>query len=62
MAQRRMFSKRIIESAKFLKMPISCQALYFHLGMNADDDGIVEAFKVMRMTGSTEDVVQYPTG
>lgn len=55
MAQRRMFSKRIIESGKFLKMPISSQALYFHLGMHADDDGIVEAFKVMRMTGFNED-------
>lgn len=55
MAQRRMFSKRITNSGKFLKMPISSQALYFHLGMEADDDGIVEAYQVMRMTGFTED-------
>ena len=55
MAQRRMFSKSIIESARFLRMPISSQALYFHLGIKADDDGVVEAYTVMRMTGSTED-------
>lgn len=55
MAQRRMFSKTIISSARFLKMPIDSQNLYFHLGMNADDDGIVEAFPVMRMVGSNED-------
>lgn len=36
-------------------MPISSQALYFHLGMRADDDGIVEAFTTIRMTGCTED-------
>ena len=36
-------------------MPISSQALYFHLGMKADDDGIVEAYPVVRMTGCSED-------
>ena len=55
MASRRMFSKRITTSAKFLRMPISCQALYFHLGLFADDDGVVEAFPVLKMTGCTED-------
>ena len=55
MAERRMFSMRIINSARFLRMPISTQALYFHLGLNADDDGIVEAFPVMQMVGCTED-------
>ena len=55
MAERRMFSKRIINSARFLKMPISTQALYFHLGLNADDDGVVEAYTVIRSVGCTED-------
>ena len=41
MAERRMFAKRIIESASFLKMPISSRELYFHLCLNADDDGVV---------------------
>ncbi|WP_413506294.1 conserved phage C-terminal domain-containing protein [Brochothrix thermosphacta] len=55
MAQRRMFSEKIIKSARFIKMPSSTQALYFHLGMNADDDGVVEGFMVMRLVGATED-------
>ena len=55
MAERRMFSKRIINSAKFLKMPVSTQCLYFHLGLHADDDGVVEAYTVMTQTGATED-------
>lgn len=55
MADRRMFSKRIIGSARFLRMPISSQALYFHLGLYADDDGVVEAFPIMRSVGCTED-------
>ena len=50
-----MFSKRIINSAKFLKMPVSTQCLYFHLGLQADDDGVVEAYTVMTQTGATED-------
>ena len=55
MAQRRMFSIKIIDSARFLKMPSSTRLLYYDLGMRADDDGVVEAFNVLRMTGSTED-------
>lgn len=55
MGQRRMFSLKIMNSAKFIKMPIDCQNLYFHLGLRADDDGIVEAFSVMRLIGSPED-------
>lgn len=55
MAERRMFSKRIINSARFLKMPISTQCLYFHLGLHADDDGIVEAYTVLNSVGTTED-------
>lgn len=55
MASRRMFSTRITESTRFLKMPPSTQNLYFHLGMQADDDGVVEAYPVMAMVGATED-------
>ena len=50
-----MFSLKIIDSAKFLKMPSSSRLLYYDLGMRADDDGIVEAFTTLRMTGATED-------
>ena len=55
MANRRMFSCRIIGSARFLKMPISSQALYFHLGLHADDDGVVEAYNVLKQVGCSED-------
>jgi hypothetical protein len=55
MANRRMFSKRVVCSAKFLKLPLRSQALYFHLGINADDDGVVEGFIVMRMVGLLEE-------
>lgn len=41
MAERRMLSEKIVESAKLLEMPSTSQNLYFHLIMNADDDGVV---------------------
>lgn len=41
MAEKRMFTKKIIDSDAFLTMPLSAQALYFHLNMRADDDGFV---------------------
>lgn len=41
MAEKRMFAKKIIDSDAFLEMPLSAQALYFHLNMRADDDGFV---------------------
>ena len=50
-----MFSKTITNSSQFLMMPQSSQNLYFHLGMNADDDGFCEHFTIMRMTESKPD-------
>lgn len=55
MAERRMFGKSVVESARFLKMPVSSQNLYFHLGLNADDDGIVEAYSVINLVKAHED-------
>ena len=56
MAERRMFAKTITESDAFLDMPLSTQALYFHLGMLADDDGFVNGpKKIMRMIGASAD-------
>lgn len=55
MAERRMFSKTVVQSARFIKMPLTSQALYFQLGVSADDDGIIEAFPIMRMVGAAED-------
>ena len=56
MAQKRMFDKTITNADDFLEMPISSQVLYFHLSMNADDDGFINNWKsIMRMTGTKED-------
>lgn len=56
MAQKRMFDKTITNSDDFIEMPDSSQNLYFHLSMNADDDGFVNNWKsIMRMTGHKED-------
>ena len=56
MAERRMFTKAITESDAFLEMPLSTQALYLHLNMNADDDGFVGSPKrIVRMISASED-------
>lgn len=56
MAQKRMFDKTITNSDEFIEMPISSQVLYFHLSMNADDDGFINNWKsIMRMIGTKED-------
>lgn len=56
MAERRMFAKTIIDSDAFLNMPSSSQNLYFHLGMRADDDGVVNNPRtIMRMIGASND-------
>lgn len=56
MAEKRMFTQKIIDSDPFLDMPLSTQALYFHLNMRADDDGFVNNPKrIQRMIGASED-------
>ena len=56
MAQRRMFSKKVTDTDAFLDMPLSTQALYFHLNMHADDDGFIDNTKtIQRMIGSSDD-------
>ena len=56
MAGKRMFSMKIVDSDAFLDMPVSAQALYFHLNMRADDDGFINnPRKVQRIVGASED-------
>ena len=56
MSDRRMFAKTIIDSDAFLDMPLSSQALYFHLSMRADDDGFLNnPKKIQRTVGSSDD-------
>lgn len=56
MATKRMFSKDIVGSDAFQDMPASSQLLYFHLGMEADDDGFIgNPKKISRSIGMAED-------
>ena len=56
MAQKRMFSQQIVDSDAFLEMPLSAQALYFHLSMRADDDGFVNnPVKIGRIINASPD-------
>ena len=56
MAERRMFAKTIIDSDAFLEMPLTSQALYFHLSMRADDEGFINnPKKIARMIGAADD-------
>ena len=56
MAERRMFTKKVTNSDAFIDMPLSAQALYFHLNMEADDDGFNSSpKKIQRMIGASDD-------
>lgn len=51
-----MMSKSIIKSDTFLDMPATTQNLYFHMLLDADDDGFINAPKsIMRMIGAKDD-------
>jgi hypothetical protein len=52
---RRMISNRIVKSSRFLMMPNEAQLLYFYMITEADDDGIVEAYPLMKLLGIPSD-------
>ena len=55
MANKRMFSVDVTETDAFLEMPLTAQALYFHLGMRGDDDGFVSNPRsIVRVSGCSE--------
>ncbi|HFI0105789.1 hypothetical protein [Streptococcus suis] len=54
MGNRRMMSKTITHSQRFLKLPIEAQALYFHMLQNTDDDGITEVFPILKLLSVDE--------
>lgn len=58
MATRRMFSISVISHPRFLQLPPTARLAFYDLCMGADDDGFVEAFNVMRLTGATDDDLQ----
>ena len=56
MKQKRAFTMKIVDSDAFLDMPLSTQALYFHLVMRADDDGFIgNPKRIMRIIGCHDD-------
>lgn len=56
MAEKRMFSKKIIDTDWFMDMPASSQCLYFHLSMRADDDGfIANPKRIIKLVGASDD-------
>lgn len=56
MARRRMFSLDVVDTDAFTEMPVSAQALYFHLGMHGDDDGFVSSpRKIEKSVGCNSD-------
>lgn len=61
MAQKRMFDKAIVDTDKFMDLPMSAKAIYFLLGMEADDEGFVSYKKVIRIHGGNEDDIKILT-
>lgn len=52
MAEKRMFSKKIVDADRFLDLPPLARLLYFELGMRCDDDGFCAGpGAILRMTG-----------
>ena len=54
MAERRMLSKAVISMDKFVLMPPTAQILYFHVVMNADDDGFTDRIVSIQRTIGAE--------
>ncbi len=59
MAEKRMFSKTILDSDDFLDMPVTAQLLYFHLALRADDEGFINKPKtIMRICSCKDDDIR----
>ena len=58
MARKRMFDLDIINQGSFIELPMDAIALYFLLGMEADDEGFVNPKRVMKLYGGKEDSVR----
>lgn len=61
MASKRMFDKALIDTDRFMDLPMSAKALYFLLGMESDDEGFVSYKKVLRIHGGNEDDIKVLT-
>ncbi len=61
MAKKRMFDKAIVDTDRFMDLPMSAKAIYFLLGMEADDEGFVSYKKVIRIHGGNDDDIKILT-
>jgi len=57
-AEKRMFGKSVIETDSFLDLPLTTKAIYFLLGMEADDEGFVSPKRVLRLYGGSDDDIK----
>ncbi|MCR4755635.1 MAG: hypothetical protein K5868_08925 [Lachnospiraceae bacterium] len=58
MARKRMFSFDVINSDRFLDLPLATRGLYFHLNCEADDDGFISsALRTLRAVDGTEEML-----
>lgn len=58
MATKRMFDKSIIETDSFSDLPMTAKAIYFLLGMEADDEGFVSPKRVLKLYGGSDDDIK----
>lgn len=53
-----MFDRAIIDTDRFLDLPMSAKAIYFLMGMEADDEGFVSPKKILKLHGGNDDDVK----
>lgn len=58
MATKRMFDKSIIETDSFTDLSMTAKAIYFLLGMEADDSGFVSPKRVLKLYGGSDDDIK----
>ena len=58
MARKRMFDLDVINQDSFIDLPMDAIALYFLLGMEADDEGFVSPKRVIKLYGGKEDSIK----
>jgi len=49
-----MMSRRVLDSARFLRLPAASRELYFQMLLRADDDGVLEVWPLLRLLGADD--------
>lgn len=53
-----MFDRSLIETDSFSDLPMTAKAIYFLLGMEADDEGFVSPKRVVKIYGGSDDDIK----